>query len=140
MADKVKVAIYNNDLRISSINEYEISQDGTQIKIVPDGAGTWKPEFTSTTYLEQPRRKWYPPFHKYWERVYFVPRKGAKCVDFATGTATGPKQEDLDNAITSVGLKNLGQDEQKTSPILYLVAFLDIIMMLILIQIVGVFT
>lgn len=81
MSSKVKLAIFDEDLKARTVKRYEVT-DGNQIKVKSGGEGHFMPVFDNYSYLEFPKRG-FPQFWKiYWDRVYIV-RKGAKkCVNF----------------------------------------------------------
>ena len=112
MADKVKTAIFGKDLRIK-LEDHKLSASGNKISIVPEGAGYFMPEIGPTTFLDWPSHKRFliigPRTYK---RVFFVEKKGAKCIDFGLGgTIYGPDTEQLKKAIASTNLDKLGKQE-----------------------------
>ena len=117
MADKVEVAIFDEDLKIRKLKKYDVSENGTQIRIVSGGEGHFMPKFDSTSYLEFPSWKKYLLFGpKSWKRLYFVKNKGKKCVNFHTGEAYGPSPEQLKRANLHLLAEKIGQDANKGVP------------------------
>ncbi len=118
---KVEVAIFDNDLRCRTIQKYEISNDGEQIRIKSGGEGHFMPKFDNDSFIEMPRRKRYFLFGEMlYRRLYFVKKKGNKCVNFQTGESFGPSAEQLKQAIGSTLLPKIGQGKQETPLILWL--------------------
>lgn len=110
--EKVEVAVFDNDLKCRTIKKYEISDLGSQIRIVSGGENHWMPAFDNESFIEMPRRKRFFFFGEIlWRRLYFVKKKGAKCVNFETGEAFGPNPEELKEAVSSTLLGKLGKDD-----------------------------
>ena len=113
--EKIEVAIYDNDLKIRTMKKYEVSDDGTQIRIISGGEGHFMPKFDQSSFLEFGGRKKFLLFgEREWKRIYFVKKKGAKCVNFATGEVTGPSPEESKKAIGATLLHQIGQEKQDT--------------------------
>ena len=116
MADKVKCAIFGNDLCVE-LKNYEISGNGNRISIVPEGAGYFMPEIGPTTFLDWPIRKRFflfgPTIYK---RIYFTIKKGSKCVDFLTGVVYGPDQEAVKKSNLNLLVTKVGQDTNQGTP------------------------
>jgi len=52
-----------------------------------------------------------------YERIYFVEKKGAKCVDFGQGgTVYGPDEEQVKKANMALIAKDIGADRDKGTP------------------------
>ena len=108
---KVWVAVYDNDYRVSKVKQYHISEDGKKIRIQSGGSGHWMPDFNASSFLEFPQLKKYILFgERQYKRVYIVAKKGEKCVDFATGEATGPSEEQLKKAVGATMLGEIGKN------------------------------
>ena len=120
MARKVNVAIFDNDLRVE-IKKCEISELGNKIKIASGGTGNWKPSFDNDSFLEFPYRALSSFWKISWKRIYFVKKKGKKCVNFNTGEVTGPDLEELKRAIGATGLDKLGNQKQVIHFIFYII-------------------
>lgn len=135
--EKVEVAIFDNDLKCRTIKKYPISDNGEQIRILSGGENHFMPTFDNDSFLELPRRKKYFLFGSIiWRRLYFVKKKGKKCVNFTTGETFGPNPEDSKKAIGSTLLGQIGKEKQDITWISY--ATLGILVLLLLIQM-GVF-
>ena len=108
MGDKVKLAIFDGTLKIQ-IKKYPISESGKQIKVVSGGENHFMPQFDNYSYLEFPKK------FLFWtighERIYFVQKGAKKCIDFKTGTVSGPDLEQLKQSIGAVLLDKLGHEE-----------------------------
>ncbi len=117
MTKKVKVAIFDRDLKVRTLQRYPLSKDGSKIKIRTGGKGHFKPAFDNESYLEFPR------FLGGHEKVYLV-RRGAKaCVNFKDDPATvyGPDPEEVMTAAKAEILEGLGKEKQETPFILFLI-------------------
>lgn len=114
MKNKVKTAIFGKDLRVE-LKKHELSATGNKISIVPEGAGYFMPEIGPTTFLDWPSWKKFIFFGpRTYVRVFFVEKKGAKCVDFGEGGKVyGPDQEQVDKAIGSTLLHKVGKPEKE---------------------------
>ena len=129
MARKVKLAIFDNDLK-ATVGKYEISKDGTKISVVSGGEGHWMPTFNNDSFIDMPYRSIFSLWKVSYNRQYFVKKKGKKCVNFKTGEVSGPDPEQLKEAIGTTLLSELGKDKTETPMIWY-------IMLLILLGIAG---
>ena len=132
MARKVKLAIFDNDLRVKQGN-YELSDDGTKIKVKSGGEAHWMPSFDNDSFIEFPYRSLFSLWKTSWRRVYFVKKKGAKCVNFKTDppTITGPSEEQLKEAIGVIAFKNLGKEDNSPTWISYVTLVISILVLLI---------
>lgn len=117
MTDKVRTAIFGKDLRVE-FKDHKLTATGHKISIVPEGAGYFMPEIGPTTFLDLPLRKKYLLFGpRTYERVFFVEKKGAKCIDFGQGGKMyGPDTEQLKKANMALLAEKIGQDAQKGTP------------------------
>lgn len=108
MVRKVRLAIFDNDLK-AKVKKYEISTDGTKIKVVSGGEGHFMPSFDNNSFIDLPYRGF-----SFWKisyrRLYFVKKKGEKCVNFSTGEVSGPDPEQLKEAIGATLLGDLGKE------------------------------
>lgn len=108
MTEKVKLAIFDNDLKARIVKKYEISDSGDQIKVKSGGEGHFMPRFDNDSFIEF-SRPWY--FGGGWNRVYFV-KKGAKeCVNFKTAKVSGPDPEQVKRSVGSTLLDQLGKEK-----------------------------
>ena len=116
MTRKVKVAIFDNDLRVE-IRKCDISDKGNKIRIASGGTSNWKPSFDNDSFLEFPRGKleiWKPK----WTRYYIVKKKGAKCVNFSEKSPTipGPDPEALKLSNLNLLATKIGKDTNQGIP------------------------
>ena len=130
MVRKVKLAVFDNDLKLV-IKKYPLSIDGTKISVVSGGEAHWAPGFDTDSFLEFPKKKW-ELWKPEWTRIYFVKKKGEKCVNFKTGKVSGPDPEQLKEAVGTTMLGKIGQTKEETPFVLWLL--LAGIVFLILIQ------
>ena len=114
MPGKVKTAIFGKDLRVE-LKDHALSASGDKISIVTEGAGYFMPEIGPTSFLDWPSFKRYILFGpRTYKRIFFALKKGAKCVDFGKdeGHVYGPDQEQIDKAVGSTMLNQLGKVKQ----------------------------
>jgi len=147
MARKVKIAIFDKDQRVE-LKEYELSNNGNRISIVPEGAGYFMPEIGPTTFLDWPIRKKFLFFggwiHK---RIYFSLKKGAKCLDFAKHIANydeetklgviiyGPDVEQVKRANLNILAEKIGVDNNPKTPLwVYIIIGLLLLNIIILLR------
>lgn len=135
MANKVKVAFVDKDLKIRTIKRYELSQDGERINIYPKGGkGNENPTFEHTSALAFRKRSLIPPFSVYYEDMYFLRTGGTSCLDFK-GVGVTISDIDVDRIKASIGatlLDTIGQSkEQYPSWVIWLILLLSIFSMLI---------
>ncbi len=128
MARKVTLAIFDNDLKLE-IGKYSLSKDGTKIIVKSGGDANWAPSFDNDSFLEFPKARWKGGGYN---RIYFVKKKGAKCVNFKADppTVTGPSEEQLKEAMGSVAFKNLGKEDKEPTLISYLTLAIAFIILL----------
>lgn len=108
MTKKVKLAIFDNDLKARTVKKYDVSDNGDQIKVKSGGEAHFMPRFDNDSFIEFPR-PWY--FGGGWNRIYFV-KKGAKaCVDFKTGLVPIPDPEQVKRSVGSTLLDQLGKEK-----------------------------
>lgn len=121
MANKVTLAIFDNTLK-ATVNKYEVSKDGTKIVVVSGGEGHFMPSFNNDSFIEFPKKKW-EIWKPQWTRIYFVSKKGKKCVDFSTTppTVSSPDPEQLKIAVGSTMLGQIGKDKQETPLVIWLI-------------------
>lgn len=135
MTKKVKLAIFDTDLKARTVGKYPISDSGNKIKVKSGGEGHFMPTFDVESYIEFPKRSFPLLWRISWDRVYFV-RKGAKhCVNFGVDPpkVEGPDPELVLEAAGTEMLKNLGKEKSETSMIQYVtLALLIIIAMSVL--------
>jgi len=137
MADKIKTAIFGKDLRVK-LENHKLNASGNKISIIPEGAGYFMPEIGPTTFLDWPSHKKFLFFGpRTYKRVFFVEKKGAKCIDFGLGGILyGPDLEQLKKANMVLLAEKIGQDAQKGTP-WYVWAILGL-NLLIFLNIIGV--
>lgn len=138
--EKILVAIYDNDLKIRTQKKFEISEDGNKIPIIVGGSAHWMPKFDNTSFLDFKGKKRYLLFGpRIWKRIYFVKRRGDKCVDFSTGEATGPSIEELKKANASTLLDKIGQAKTEMPFLIYALLAINTLFSMIILNALGVF-
>jgi len=139
MVDKIKVAIFGNDLRVK-LKDYALSANGNKISIVPEGAGYFMPEIGPTTFLDWPIRKKYILFgKKVYKRIFFTIKKGSKCVDFISEELYGPDVEQIKKANLSFLAQKIGSDKDQGVPwYIWAILIPSLISLLLLLQMSGV--
>ena len=115
MTKKVKLAIFDKDLKARTVGTFPVSKDGSRISIRRGGKRNFNPTFDNESYIDFPKR------FGGWNRIYFV-RNGAKaCVNFKTGAVGGPDPDLVIEAAQSEILRNIGKDKEETPIIIYLI-------------------
>ena len=138
MARKVEVCVFDSDLRVQVLKK-ELNDSGTRIKFIPEGAGYFMPAIDTNKVLYFPRRKWYPPFTKFYEPVYFVKNKAKSCVDFSTGEVSGEDTEAVEAATAATMLKDIGARKLEVPWYFTAMMGLSLILMFLVANAVGVF-
>jgi len=110
--EKIELAIFDNDLKCRTVKKYEVSDDGTQVRVVTSGENFWMPRFDMNSGLYLPRRKKFLFFGvQLWKQLYFVQRKGVQCINFQTGESYGPNPEQQKEILGANLLKQIGKPE-----------------------------
>jgi len=133
MKKKVKLAIFDEDLKVRTFKKYAVSESGNQIVVKSGGGGHYMPSFDNNSFIELPTR-----FGK-WNRIYLI-RKGAKkCVSFKTEPpiVSGPDPELVLEAASNKILRNIGKEEQNIPWINYVILGLSILTFLIVAGVAG---
>ena len=132
MARKVILAVFDNDLRVK-LKKYELSEDGTKIKVKSGGEGHWMPSFDNDSFIEFPYRALSSFWKISWRRVYFVKKRGANCVNFKTDptTVSGPDPEQAKEAIGATLLKELGKDDNTVTWINWATLAVSVLVLLV---------
>ena len=114
MTKKVKLAIFDRDLKARTVGTFPVSKDGSRISVRKGGKRNFNPTFDNESYIDFPKR------FGGWTRTYFV-RNGAKeCVNFKTGSVSGPDPDLVIEAAESAILQNIGKDKEETPLISWL--------------------
>lgn len=130
MSKKVKLAIFDGDLKARTVKKYDVSDSGDKIKVKSGGEGHFMPSFDNDSFIEFPYRALTSFWRISWDRIYFV-RKGSKtCVNFETEEAGGPDAEVVLEAAKNTILQNLGTEKTETPMISYITLALVVIVLL----------
>ena len=121
MTNKVKLAIFDQDLVVRRHGKFPLSSGGSKVQVVSGGASHFMPQIGNTTYLDFPRRSLIPPFKKYYERLYFVRNTANRCVDFATEEVSSPDPQEVMKAAGAKIASNWGKEKTETPLLLYLI-------------------
>lgn len=121
MTKKVKVAIFDQDLKIRQFGSFPLTSDGSKINIKSGGKAHFNPSFSNTSYLEFPYRSILNLFRVQYRRVYIVRNNASKCVDFHTPEVPAPDPEEVMKAASAKILENMGRETQDTPFILYII-------------------
>ena len=121
MTDKVKLAIFDQDLVVRKHGKFPLSSDGSKVKVVSGGESHFMPQIGNTTYLDFPRRSLIPPFKKYYERLYFVRNTAKRCVDFQTEEVASPDPEQVMKAAGAKIASNWGKEKAETPMLLFII-------------------
>jgi len=121
MTKKVKVAIFDQDLKIRQFGSFPLTSDGSKINIKSGGKGHFNPAFDNTSYLEFPYRSILHLFRRQYKRVYIVRNSASKCVNFDTEVVSAPDPDEVMKAAGAKILENMGRETQDTPIILYFI-------------------
>jgi len=129
MADKLELAIIDEDLKARTVKKYPVSDSGYQIKVKKGGEAHFMPKFDNDSFIDLPRKLFFP-FKTGWRRIYFAKKGAKKCVNFKTGEVHGPDPERVMEAAGSTMLKDLGKEKQETSMFMWIQLALTVIILL----------
>lgn len=134
MARKVKVALFNKDLR-AELKNFPLSADGTKIEIAQGGKAHFKPKINNESFIEFPYRHPLSFWKVSYQRIYFAMKWSKKCVNFHTGEVFGPDPDAVMEAASAQILKNKAEEEKSVHWTTY--ATLGMVL-LILLKVLGV--
>lgn len=130
MTKKVKLAVFDGDLKARTYKKFPVTDDGGKIQVKRGGKANFNPEFDNDSFIEFPHRSLLKPWTIGWDRVYFA-RKGAeKCVNFRTENIPGPDPTLVMNAAGTEMLRNLGKEKAETPMLTYITVLLLIFLVL----------
>jgi len=109
MSKKVKLAVFDNDLKARIFEMFPVSEDGKRIQVKQGGTEHFKPTFDNHSFIEFPKK--FLIWNRGWERVYFAKKGAKKCVNFRTEDISLPDPEQLKRSIGSTLLNQLGQEK-----------------------------
>ena len=121
MTKKVKLAIFDQDLKIRQFGDFPLTKDGSKINVRSGGKLHFNPSFSNTSYLEFPYRSIFSLFRIRYRRVYVVRNNAGACVNFNTEVVPAPDPEEVMKAASAKILENMGRETQETPFILYLI-------------------
>ncbi len=121
MTKKVKVAIFDQDLKIRQFGNFPLTSDGSKINIKSGGKGHFNPSFSNTSYLEFPYRSLFTLFRLQYSRVYIVRNNANKCINFDTEEVPAPDPEEVMKAAGAKILENMGRETKETPLISYII-------------------
>lgn len=134
MVEKVKVAIFDRNLR-AEIRKYELTDDGSKIRILKGGKAHFYPEFNESSYLDIKRPRFLGGGYN---RIYFVRRHASKCVDFKTEETGGIDPKQILDATSNELVKNFGKDTNAMNWYHWAVLIFSFLSFLLLLSISGV--
>jgi hypothetical protein len=108
LVEKVNVAVFDANLR-AEIKKYELTDDGSKIRILKGGKKHFYPEFNESSYLDIKRSRLLGGGYK---RLYVVRRNASKCIDFKTEIVSGVDPKQIIEATESELIKNFGKEEK----------------------------
>ena len=114
MTKKVKLAIFDKDLKARTVGSFPITKDGSRISVRKGGKRNFNPTFDNESYIDFPKR------FGGWKRIYFVSNGAKACVNFATELVPGPDPDLVIEAAESTILQNIGKDKEETPLIQYI--------------------
>lgn len=82
MTTKVETAVFDRDLKAREFKKFELTDDGSKIRIRSGGKRNFNPTLDNDSFIELPFRSLLTLWKISWRRIYFV-RNGARaCVRF----------------------------------------------------------
>lgn len=130
MTKKVKLAIFDKDLKARTYKNFPVTDDGAKIQVKRGGKANFNPEFDNESFIEFPKRSLRPPWRIHWNRVYFAPNGAKKCVNFQTLTVLEPDPSLVLKAAGTEMLRNLGKEKAETPMLTYIMLFILIVLAL----------
>lgn len=140
MTEKIELAIFDNDLIVRDVKKYELSEDGTKIRVKVGGEAHWMPEIdknSGLTFLG--RKRWLLYGERQKKTRYFIKRRGTRCVDFSTGKAYGPSIEELKKANKTLLVGKIGKEQQQTPFLTTMLLIINALFSFIIMSALGVF-
>jgi len=122
--------VYDKDLKARIYRKFPVTDDGAKIQVRKGGKANFNPEFDNHSFIELPNRSLLRPWHRNWNRVYFVPNGAKKCVDFHTETVLEPDPTLVIKAAGTEMLRNLGKEKAETPIITYIMLLILILLAL----------
>jgi hypothetical protein len=130
MTKKVKLAIFDRDLKAREFGSYPVSKDGSKIQVRRGGKRNFNPIFDNDSYIEFPYRRLSSPWKVSWDRIYFAPNGAKHCVNFRTGEVFGPDPNLVMEAAENTILQNMGTEKTETPLLMYVILAVVVIMAL----------
>jgi hypothetical protein len=121
MTKKVNLAIFDKDLKARTVGKFEVTDDGSKIRVRAHGKRNFNPTFDNESFIEFPHRSLVPPFSIRWKKIYFVRNGANACVNFKTETVPELDQETVDKAAEAKILEKMGNEKQETPFTTYLI-------------------
>lgn len=118
MTQKVKLAVFDDTLK-AKVKKYPISSTGKQIEVSSGGGAHWMPYFDSASYLIMPKKFLFITYGK--ERIYFVKKHAANCINFQTEEVFGFDPQLVLDAAGSVMINRLGKDDKTVPSWVYII-------------------
>ena len=120
MTKKVKLAVFDKDLKARIYRKFHVTDDGAKIQVKRGGKANFNPEFDNDSFIEFPKRSLLRPWITNWQRVYFVANGAKKCVNFKTETVLEPDPSLVMKAASTQMLNNLGKEKAETPMLSYI--------------------
>lgn len=120
MTKKVKLAVYDKDLKARIYKNFHVTDDGAKIQVRRGGKANFNPEFDNDSFIEFPKRSLLRPWRIGWNRVYFAPNGAKACVNFRTKTVLEPDPSLVLKAAGTEMLRNLGKEKAETPMLTYI--------------------
>lgn len=135
MTKKVLVGSYDKDGKCRTFGWFDLSEDGTTIKLGKGEGRRPNPIIDNDSFVELPYRSL--PFFwvQRWRRLYLVPNGATACVNFRNNTVPPYDVEAIKQAARQEIINNWGRSKQETPIISYITLGMVLI---ILLKILGV--
>lgn len=135
MSKKVKLAIFDRDLKARAFEKFGVSKDGSKISVRKGGKRNFNPTFDNDSFIEFPRRSLIPPFRIVWDRVYFARNMAKACVRFRRTDGDSddfldPDPEQVMKAAENQILEQIGTEKQETPMVTWVTLAMVVIILL----------
>ena len=128
MSSKVRLSIFDRDNKVRTSGLFELTEDGSKIRVKSGGTANWNPELDNDSCLYFRRRKWYAPWIKEWIPEYYVRKNATKCVNFKTESVDGPDLELVEDVCDLLMMEKLNKSKAQQPLLLILVAIFIVLL------------
>ena len=137
MTKKVKLAVFDRDLKARQYKKFPVTDDGSKIRVRTGGKRNFNPTFDNDSFIDFPRPKWKGGG---WDRVYFARNSAKECVRFRRKEGDGddfldPDPEQVKRAAENTILHSIGKEKTEIP----MISWITLVMVaIILLKVLGV--